>query len=363
MLPRYVVARKRPNGTVYYWQVPPRLRVTSDAGTWPDGLVRLPDDHREMLTHAASLNRELDALRKGVVPCDRKGTMPWLIEQYEKSSYCEDLHPRTKMSYLYLSRRITRWSEEKGNPPVASLTKPKILEFLSGYDKRRSLRDHMASYLGGLLEFACRIGMIEQNPARKLGLKRARRRKPIRTVTIAQLMTIVTKAREMGMPHVAMGCLLHFDLGQRQGDILRLQKPRDYRAGTFQFHQSKTDQVVTIKPFLTETREALDALPATQMMLVSDADGSALNQRIYQRDFRTVANACGFTDLWEMELRHSCVVYAEQAGLTPGEIATRTGHGLASVIQILENYRYRDNTVASQGAIKLEDYRNKSLSR
>jgi hypothetical protein len=159
-----------------------------------------------------------------------------------------------------------------------------------------------------------------------------------------------------------MGVLLHFDLGQRQGDVLRLQKPRDYKDGVFRFKQSKTDQMVTIRPFLKETREALDALPADQMMLVS-VNKTAVNPPTYVADFRKVANACGFHDLWEMELRHSCVIYCERAGLTPGEIATRTGHGLASVIMILENYRYRDEVVAHQGAVKLEDYRNKTLSK
>ncbi|TXH54475.1 MAG: hypothetical protein E6Q97_10870 [Desulfurellales bacterium] len=362
-LPRYVVARQRPQGTVYYWQVPARLRVTSGDHTWPVGVIRLPDDPVEMLSRASELNAELDYLRNGITTIAPRGSLPWLITQYEQSSYFAELRDKTKRSYTQLSKYVVKWSREKNNPPVAGLTPQKILEFLAQFEKRKSLRDHVATYLAIVLEYGRRNGVIADNPARRLGLKRAKRLKPIRAVTVDQLLTIVAKAGEMGLPHVALGTLLHFDLGQRQGDILALQKPRDYRDGVFHFRQSKTDQEVTIRPFLRETREALDALPSDRFMLVADANGQAVNTELYVRQFRQVAKACGFHDLWEMEMRHSCVIYMEQAGLTPAEIATRTGHKLSSVIMILENYRYRDPVVAAQGAIKLEAYRNKSATK
>jgi hypothetical protein len=362
-LPRYVVARARPQGIVYYWQVPARLRVKTETQTWPVGVIRLPDDPIDMLERAAELNAELNYLRNGIVTTAQRGSMPWLIKQYEQSEYFAQLRDKSKRSYTQLSKYVIQWSREKSNPQVAGLTPQKILEFLARFESRKSLRDHVATYLAIVLEYGRRTGVVADNPARRLGLKRARRLKPIRVVNVEQLLTIVAKAREMGLPHVALGTLLHFDLGQRQGDILALQKPRDYRDGVFHFQQSKTDQEVTIRPFLRETREALDALPSDRFMLVADANGQAVDPKVYVPQFRAVAKACGFHDLWEMELRHSCVIYMEQAGLTPGEIATRTGHKLSSVIMILENYRYRDPVVASQGAIKLEAYRNKSATK
>lgn len=360
-LPRYVVAKKRPNGTVYYWQVPPRLRVETDEGAWPEGTIRLPDDPMEMALRASALNGELDFLRGGQTTLTPTGTLPWLIRQYEKSEYFTQLKDKTKHSYAQLARHVTRWSTERNHPPVASLTPQKVLEFLSRFESRKSLRDHIATYLAIVLEYGRRINVVQTNAARRLGLKRAKRLKPIRVVTIDQVIAISTRAYQMGYPHVALGTLLHFDLGQRQGDILALQKPRDYKDGVFRFTQSKTDQVVTIRPFLKETRAALDALPADRFMIVGDANGQAVDPRLYVRQFRAVAKDCGFPDLWEMELRHSCVIYMEQAGLTPAEIATRTGHRLSSVITILENYRYRDPVVAQQGAIKLENYRNSKV--
>lgn len=359
MLPRFMVARHRGLKTVYYWQVPTHCRITIDGQAWPDGVKRLSDGRDQAMAEASVLNGQLDELRKGGTPGRRDGTMPHLIAQYEASTYFTALRPKTKTSYQYLSGKVLAWSNEKGNPLIKDLTTPKILEFLAKFETRRSLRNHLAGYLGVIMEYARRTGRIAQNPALRLGLKRAKRMKPIRIVTVEDMLAIVGKAREFNLPHVAMGVLLHFDLGQRQGDILRLQKPRDYCDGVFRFEQSKTDQPITIKPFLTETRLALAALPAEQFMIVADKNGLAVAQRAYARDFRIVADACGFKDLWEMELRHSCVIYMERAGLTPAEIATRTGHSLQSVIMILENYRYRDQVVAHQGMVKLEDYRNK----
>lgn len=357
-LPRYVVARKQAAGLAYYWQVPKRNRVRLKDGAWfPTTLPRLSDDPHERAAQAKALNAELDSHRATMAGSSE--SLPVLIEAYEASHYFRQLKDRTKDNYRQLARRVIQWSALKGHPNIQTITTPIVLNFLSRFEATASLRDHIANYLAVIFEFARRTGKIDNNPARKLGLKRAKRLKPIRVVDIDQMLNIVNKAREMGMPHVAMGTLLHFDLGQRQGDVLRLQKPRDYRNGVFHFVQAKTDQVVTLKPFLQETRDALAALPATQLMLVADKNGSAVEAPAYSRDFRIVARAAGFPDLWEMELRHSCVIYMERAGLTPAEIATRTGHGLASVIMILENYRYRDSVVAEQGAVKLEAYRNR----
>lgn len=360
-LPRYVV---RPSGrAAFYWQVPASRRVTRDGKPWPKGVVRLPDDPAKMLAEAARLNTELDQIRAGDVPGSREGTMPWLIAKYEASSYFLELSDNTKRSYVDLAKRVLAWSAEKKHPLVAALTTPKVLEFLVPFDDRRSLRDHLVQYLAVVLEYARRTGLIQHNPARRLGFKKAKRSKPIRIVEVPQVLAIVAKARELGMPHVAMGVLLHFDLGQRQGDVLRLRNHVDYRGGVFQFDQSKTDQTVTIKPFLAETRAALEVVPSAQWSLVADQRGLRVKADRYKHDFRVVANAAGFHDLWEMELRHSCVIFCERAGMTPGEIATRTGHSLQTVIQILERYRYRDNVVAAQGAVKLEDYRNKTATK
>lgn len=360
-LPRYVV---QPKGrATFYWQVPAARRAVRDGKPWPKGVVRLPDDPAAMLTEAARLNWELEQIRGGSAPWSREGTMPWLIAKYEASTYFKSHSEATKRSYVDLSRRVLAWSAEKKHPPVSALTKPKVLEFLTAYEDRAALRDHLVRYLGVVLEYACRIGVIEHHPARRLGFKKAKRSKPIRIVEVPQMLAIVAKARELGLPHVAMGVLLHFDLGQRQGDVLRLRNHVDYRGGVFQFTQSKTDQIVTIKPFLAETRAALDAVPSAQFSLVADKRGLRVKADRYKRDFRVAADAAGFHDLWEMELRHSCVIFCERAGLTPGEIATRTGHSLQTVIQILERYRYRDSVVAHNGTVKLEAYRNRTATK
>lgn len=364
-LPRYVV---QPSGRLaFYWQVPTRHRVAKDGKPWPHGTVRLPDDRTKMEAEAARLNTELDQIRAGVTPETRRGTMPWLIAHYEnpanKMSKFHKLTPGTKDDYRSHSKHVLAWSAEKRHPQVRDLTTPKVLEFLTRFDDRPTLKIHVASYLRTILKHAIRIGEITHNPATQLDLEKPKRQKKIRTIDVPELLALVAKAHEMALPHVAMGALLHFDLGQRQGDILRLQKPRDYRGGVFQFDQSKTGQEVTIKPFLTETRAALEALPLAQLMLVADENGQQVRAWRYWSDFRKVADAAGFPDLWEMELRHSCVIFCERAGLTPGEIATRTGHSLKTVFTILENYRYRDSIVAAQGAVKLEDYRNRAATK
>lgn len=361
-LPRFVVRRAHKNNEVYYWQVPKHSRVVTNGTEWPAGLIRLPLEADERERRAASLNAELDLLRAGATADTREGTLPWLIAQYEHTDRFKKRAPKTQRSYQEMARHLLKWSEQKNHPPVAAMTTPKILQFLATYDHCPSLRNHIASYLRLTMAYARRIGQVTTNPAVDLGLEGAKRRKPIVTIDLPGVLQIVAKADEMDRPWVGTAVLLHFDLGQRQGDILRLQKPRDYKDGVFQFAQSKTAQIVTIKPFLDETIARLNALPTTQLMLVGGRNGLAIKPRAYSGDFRAIADACGFKDLWEMELRHSAVVYMERAGMTPGEISTRTGHTLKNVYTILESYRTRDPVVAEQGANKLIAYRKRTNS-
>lgn len=373
-LPRFVIARHFPNKVSFYWQVPARLRfkgvVDGEQVAWPEKVMRLPDAIPEMLTRANQLNAELDRLRKVGFAENRHGSMPWLIENFEHSTSWAELKPKTQRSYKQLAGYVLKWSKTKNHPLVKSLTTPKVLQFLSDFDTRRSLRNHIAAYLRLLLRHGIRIGELQTNVADRLGLKKAKRKKKIRTIDVPELLQLVAKADEMGLSFVGTGALLHFDLGQRQGDVLSFQRrptsteavPNTYWGGVFNVTQSKTDKPLTLVPFLPETKARLEAQPHAQLMLVAGADGLAVKEDHYRKMFRKVAKAAGFHDLWEMELRHSCVIFMERAGLTPSEIATRTGHTLKSVLTILEEYRYRDSVVAHQGAVKLADYRNKVKS-
>lgn len=51
-------------------------------------------------------------------------------------------------------------------------------------------------------------------------------------------------------------------------------------------------------------------------------------------------------------LRHSCVVQLARAGCTPSEIASVTGHALASIVSILSLYLPRDGQVAANAQAK-----------
>lgn len=371
-MPRYTVAKlRRDGGTAFYFQVPKRLRPEGWAGGY-----RLPSDPARrtgkadaaeiaaVVADAEAFLIRLEAERSGIPLTVRHGTLPWLIAAYEQSDKFKRRADKTKRTYQYAARVVTAFSAQAGHPLVAKINQPALIKILSTMDAQPRKRNQIASYLSIILSFAVRKGVRSDNPAMKLDLEAAPRRKKVHIWSDEDLADKMLAARVNGRASVALAMLIAHDQGFRPTDTLRLQKGRDYdtKTGRFKFRCSKTGEWAECDATM-RVRAAIEATPAEQLVLVvNEETGKVYNERVFNRHFNIARGDA--THLWFRELRHTHVVKARRAGLTSDEIAGRTAHSPRSVDKILEEfYSPHDTEVIQRGAAKFEAYINRPIEQ
>jgi hypothetical protein len=87
-------------------------------------------------------------------------------------------------------------------------------------------------------------------------------------------------------------------------------------------------------------------------LFCDEATGKPYSEERLGKAFGKVRKAVDGKHLLLRCLRHSCVVQLARAGCTPSEIASVTGHALASIVSILSLYLPRDGQVAANAQAK-----------
>lgn len=149
--------------------------------------------------------------------------------------------------------------------------------------------------------------------------------------------------------------MLALSTGQRQGDLLRLTWDA-YDGAAITLRQGKTGRLVWI-PCTAGLKDALDAAPRRADTVLVSPKGAPWTKRSFALAWNTAFTASGIKDdLHFHDLRGTAVTVLSEAGCTPQEIATITGHTLASVNKILETYLSRTKELARSAIRKLDAY-------
>ncbi len=339
--------RVTPSG--YYWEPSIRLKRL---GCTPEPLGK---DLGQAVVRAKTLNAEAAAGRPGADQTVRPGTVTWLIRQRQDSPGWTELSPHTRKNYGMAYRAIEAWC---GEYPPRAVTRKAIKAWQRGLIEHRSqsVANIVLTQLHRIMEMARDEGLIEVNPATRLGLRKiGGTRDPW---TRDEIDAICDAAIEQGRPSIALAVLLAANLGQREADILKLSRSRyDAAAGMFDITQQKTKHRIGI-PATIELRAALDAAPATSpVFLISEATGAPYRAGSFAQMFRKIRRGAGLPDDRQFrDLRHTMATMLGEAGCTDEEIRAITGHADRAVVA-----RYvRPNTAMATNAIaKLETHRNK----
>lgn len=166
----------------------------------------------------------------------------------------------------------------------------------------------------------------------------------------------------------AMMVALH--TGQRQGDILAMVWS-NFDGASITIRQSKGRKgrlgPRVYIPCTAALLEALEAFPRPRGVttVLTDANGRPWTPERFKGAWR---RACGKIDalagLHFHDLRGTAVTMLSEAGCTPQEIASITGHSLAGVERILDVYLSRTRALADSAIRKLEEHqRNRSVKR
>lgn len=375
-LPPYVVHKERGGRSVFYFQVPRRLRPEGWAGAYRLPLEQIkrtgtadPVELAAVIADGEMLYKRLTGEKAGHPEQTRLNTLPWLIQAFDNhlrhAPRETPIAKKTLRQYDYAARAVRDWSEASGHPHVKLITRPAIIAFLDTMNATPTKRKHVAGYIRGLMFFAMDKGIRTDNPAIKLKISTPEAK--VHIWSDDELLAMVAKADEMNLPNVATAMLIAHDEGPRPCDVLEFRSDRDYSydEGAFRYFQTKTDEWVT-SPAGQRVRERLSTQPRPlcRSLIINANTGKRYNERVFQRDFDRVRTALQLHHLQFRYLRHTFCVKCKRAGLDAIEIASKTGHSPKSVEDMLrKHYLPHDSEVAINATAKIEAYRLQNKDR
>lgn len=409
---RHLVVQPGASGDLYYWQAPKALRSVGFKSTrlcHEDGTPIT--DPVNAIAAAEALNAQLDSWRNGtqageietvtasqaaapppqVVPDN--GTVDYMIKQYKASRFFTERSKKTREGYTANLKVISEWS---GTSPIAEIDAPRINKFYELLrPKTPSKANAMVVMLRILFRFGIVAGLAKSNPARDVPISPV---KPTGFIWPRPAVGhLVKTADTMGRWSIGTAIIIQHWIGQREGDLLSLERSR-YRDGAFFVNQSKRGARVRVphSPLVAARVEAELARQASRKvvstkattLIISEETGRPYTQSNFQHRYADVREAAAktqpsFKTDYELDidgqlidtietdsllfswLRHTAVTELAIAGNDAPRIAGVTGQSIQTCQNIIDRYMVPSGEMAAaaiQNRLDWERKMNESLN-
>jgi integrase len=255
----------------------------------------------------------------------RLGTMRALTLSYFASPAFTRLAKTTRQNYR---RAIERFSTQHGDRMVADLERRHVLKLLGALADRPQAANQLRMLLRLLMAHAVEIEMRSDDPTRDIKRVRGARisHHPWTEAEIARFEShwpVGTRER------LAMALLLY--TGQRSGDV-RLMGEQHIEDGGIRVRQQKTGNELLI-PIHPELRQVLTAARGHLCFIINN-NGSPYSAGGFGDWFKQACRSAGLGHCSAHGLRHAAARRLADAGCSPHEIASITGHrSLAEVVR------------------------------
>ncbi len=300
----------------------------------------------------------------------RTDTLQSIIVAFKASLEFTRLRERTQSDYL---KDIAKIETEFGDLPLDALEDPRVThDFLSWRDKlaKGQPKGRQAqgawSTLMRLLNWSRGRGLTTyRTPERIDRIYKADRSESIWSdEDVAAFMGVASEPLQRAM-------VLALETGQRQGDLLVLPWSA-YDGGWIRLRQRKSmrrgspGRKVSI-PVTKRLQAVLATTPKTSTVILTHARGRPWTENAFRKAWglatrKAVKVRPELAGRTFHDLRGSAVTRLSEAGCTPQEIATITGHALAEVEAILDRYLARTDKLAIAAIAKLERGRKRTSS-
>lgn len=356
------------------WEPGPRLRAAgfkgrdlkSASGVW----LALDD----AVQAAQALNTEVAAWResgakKTRLPQPRpERTCGQLFQLWSGTPEFRNLAASTQDFYRVCARQFLA---EFDGVTVPALTTPILYGYWQSlYDARGHHRANaiLATVRVMLTHARKRLGWIENNPARDLGLMQT---DPRLVMWLPwQVEIFVMLADELGLPSVGDAVIAGLHSGQRQADILRLPV-HIFAEDRIRLTQAKTRALIDapMTPAMrARVAQVLERRGRDDVVrldtLILRGDGRLYNKKTFNNDFLKVRDAAeaidfSFSELKYLDLRDTAVTRLALAECTMAEISAITGHSLKTIQSIMKHYLVMQPEMADTAIRKLNAWMNK----
>jgi integrase len=271
-----------------------------------------------------------------------------IIAGFKASEEFKKLRERTKSDYL---KQIAKIEIAFGDLPLDALDDPRVtrefFEWRDGMASSPRQADYGWTVLMRLMSWGRGRGLTAYRPPERITrLYRAGRSE--RTWSEAEIDAF------MGVASVPLQCalILALESGQRQGDLLTLPWSA-YDGAWIRLRQSKNGRRVNI-PVTRRLRAMLENTPRAAITILTHSLRRPWKANAFRKAWGAASRKAGIIDLTFHDLRGTAVTRLSEAGCTPQEIATITGHSLRDLGAILDRYSARTDKLALAAIAKLE---------
>jgi integrase len=297
------------------------------------------------------------------------GTFNGLVRGYTLSvEFTEKLAASTQSEY---KRMLTAAEAEFGNMPRAALDDPRVRkDFLDWREKVARVSgqreaDNRLSAVSAMLTWAVDRGQATANYLR--GFKRLYHADRSEIIWLPEHIAAFMKVAPIEMQRAL---ILGLHTGQREGDLLRMPWSA-YDGIRISLRQGKARRGGQLGPLVeipctTALRRMLDGMERVSPLILTTKTGQSLKKRYFARLWDEAMQKAGLqsvslpgsdqpVELHFHDLRGTAVTLLSEAGCTPQQIATITGHSLKTVYRILERYLARTRGLAEQAIFNFEN--------
>lgn len=297
------------------------------------------------------------------------GTFNGFVRDYTTSiEFDEKLSPSTQREY---KRMLTKAEAEFGDMPAQALEDPRVRkDFLDWREKVARLSgereaDNRLSAISAMLTWCVDRGKLTTNSLK--GFKRLYHSDRSEIIWLPEHVAAFMRVASIEMQR-ALIIALH--TGQRQEDILRLPWSA-YNGSSIVLRQGKARRGKKLAPIVeipctAALRRMLDGMERTSPLVLTTPTRRAFTKRYFSDRWKEAMVAAGLqtitlpglaepVSLHFHDLRGTAVTLLSEAGCTPQQIATITGHSLKTVHRILERYLARTRGLAEQAIFNFEN--------
>lgn len=219
-------------------------------------------------------------------------------------------------------RIIDKFVDEFGNLPAARLERQHITKLISKRSGTPAAANELLKVLRVVYSHALRHGLVTADPTQ--GIRKVKDQSDgHRTWTDEEILHFRTAYKPGSRERLALELFLC--TGQRVSDVARMGR-QHLKNGAISVTQQKTGQAVTI-PVLPELQTEIDLIGPGQAMFILTDRGTPYGVKPLSQWFVARTQACGLpAGLSPHGLRKACARRLAEAGCSPHEIASITGH-------------------------------------
>lgn len=309
------------------------------------------------------------AAAEAAIASHHEGTFAGLVREYTLSTEYKDLLAiSTQREY----RRMLTFAEEKfGSMPLQALNDPRVrkdfLEWRERVARTSGAReaDNRLSAISAMLTWAVDRAQLTANHVRGF-----RRLYHVDRSEIIWLPEHIESFMAVAPVEMQRALILALHTGQREGDLLRLPWSA-YDGDHIKLRQGKARRQGRLAPLVevpctAALRRMLDGMDRRSPLILTTKTGQAFKNRYFSQLWARATNKAGLqsvalpgldhpVELHFHDLRGTAVTLLSEAGCTPQQIATITGHSLKTVFRILERYLARTRGLAEQAIFNFEN--------